>query len=133
YILLFICVGVIPVVLLRVFSPDLYQDYKYFSELSTRTILALVSISLWNVLDEELLFRSILWKILNDWKFSNNKIILIQAVLFGIVHFRFISNNTFGFPELIFGIWVGFLALRSKSLTPSITTHFVHNITSRLF
>jgi membrane protease YdiL (CAAX protease family) len=130
YTIFFILIGIIPELLFKMLLTDIDQNYKFFSGLSIGTIIAINSITLWNVLFEELLFRSILWKILNDWKFSNNKIILIQAFLFWLVHFRF---TAFGLAVLVFGVWAGFLTLRSKSLTPSIATHFVHNITSRLF
>jgi len=130
YTIFFILIGIIPELFLKMLFTDLDQNYKFFSGLSIGTIIAINSITLWNVTFEELLFRSILWKILNDWKFSSNKIILIQAFLFWLVHFRF---TVFGLAVLVFGVWAGFLTLRSKSLTPSIATHFVHNITSRLF
>jgi membrane protease YdiL (CAAX protease family) len=128
YTIFFILVGIIPEFLLKMLFADIYQNYKFFSGLSIGTIIAINSIALWNVMYEELLFRSILWRILNDWKFSNSKTVLIQAVLFWLVHFRF---TAFGLATLVFGIWTGFLTLRSKSLTPSIATHFVHNITSK--
>lgn len=129
YTILFIIIGIIPELFVKLLFSDLYQNYIFFSGLSIGAIIAINSITLWNVMFEELLFRSILWKILNDLKFSGTKIILIQAFLFWLVHFRF---TAFGLAALVFGIWAGFLTLRSKSLTPSIATHFVHNITSRL-
>lgn len=130
HILLFISIGIIPEVLLKLSFRELYRDYKFLFELSIGTIFVITSITLWNVMVEEMLFRSILWKLLNDWKFSDKKIILIQAFLFWLVHFRF---TAFGLPVLVFGVWVGFLTLRSKSLTPAIATHFFHNVTSSLF
>ena len=129
HIIFFILIGITPELFVKLLFSDLYQNYIFFSGLSIGAIIAVNSITLWNVMFEELLFRSILWKILNDLNFSGTKIILIQAFLFWLVHFRF---TAFGLAALVFGIWAGFLTLRSKSLTASIATHFVHNITSRL-
>lgn len=133
HILLFIVIGIIPELFFKLVFSNIYQGYKFFAGLSIGSIITIISITLWGVIFEELLFRSILWRILNDWKFSNKKIILTQAFLFWLVHLDFITSKSFGLHIFVFGIWVGYLTLRSKSLTPSIATHFFHNITSRLF
>ncbi len=133
YMLLYIVIGILPELVLKLIPSNLYQNYKFFAGLSAGTIVAITSITLWNVMFEELLFRGILWKILIDLKFSNKKVILTQAFLFWLVHIDFIMSKSLGVNVFIFGVWVGFLTLRSNSLTPSIATHFVHNITSRLF
>lgn len=132
-ILLFIVIGIAPEVLLKLLGSYFYPGYQSFSGLSIGTIFAINAITLKDVLLEEFLFRSMLWKILKDWHLSDNRIILAQAFLFWFVHFNFTADKAFALPVLIFGVWVGFLTLRSNSLMPSIATHFVHNITSRLF
>jgi len=128
-----ICVGLFPEILGRIFFFTLYQGYPFLDGFSASGIFVVISLVLWNLFFEEILFRGVLWGILHDWNWSDRKIILIQAVLFWLVHVDLVTNVALGLPVLFFGIWVGFLTAHSKSLIPSMATHFFHNITSKLF
>jgi membrane protease YdiL (CAAX protease family) len=81
---------------------------------------------------EELLFRGLLWMFLEKLKLSGLKILFIQALLFWIVHLNTTSRAPFWVLLPPFGLWLGFLVLRSKSLIPSISTHFVYNLIAYL-
>jgi membrane protease YdiL (CAAX protease family) len=58
---------------------------------------------------------------------SGLKILFVQALLFWIVHLNSTSRTFFWVLLPLLGLWLGFLVLRSKSLIPSISTHFVYN------
>lgn len=128
----FTLLGIVPEVLFKLFLPSSLQYPDYYLNLSAGQIVVLVSLTLWYVMIEEMLFRSILWGILREWKLNNKRIIIAQAFLFWLVHLDGIITPSHAIPIFIFGIWSGFLVLRSKSLTPSITVHIIHNLTSRL-
>ena len=113
----FTILGITLEVLLRLFTPESLRYPNYYLHLSAGEIFVLVSIVMWNVMLEDVLFRSILWGILGEWKLNATKIIVIQAFLFWLVHLDLILTSSHGIPVLIFGLWTGFLVSRAKSLT----------------
>ena len=78
---------------------------------------------------EEFLFRGLLWKLLQDFELSENKIIFIQAFLFWLCHF-YLNPIVFWIFLPLISIMLGYLRLRSKSITPGIFLHFLHNFFS---
>ena len=131
-VIFYVALGVIPIILSRLFIPEPYRIQNYYPELSVGIIFVIVSVVLWGVIFEEILFRGMLWVILREQKFSSKKIVFIQAGLFWLVHLDLIKSASFGLTVLAFGIWVGFLVLHSKSLIPSTAAHLVYNLTSNL-
>jgi len=124
--------AIAPEIPLKLFAPESFRISNYYLDLNIGKIFVLVSFTLWNVMFEEMLFRSILWCILREWKLNDKRTIIAQAFLFWLVHLDGIITPSHAIPVFIFGIWSGFFVLRSKSLTPSIALHIVHNLTSRL-
>jgi membrane protease YdiL (CAAX protease family) len=83
------------------------------------------------LLAEEFVFRGLLWEFLRDIKFSENKIIYIQAFLFWLCHLYFAPIVLWILFPLT-SILLGYLVLRTKSITFSLFLHFLHNIFSNI-
>lgn len=81
---------------------------------------------------EEFLFRGLLWKLLRDFEYTENKIIYIQAFLFWICHFYLEPIIFWIFLPLI-SILLGYLVSRTKTISSSMLLHFLHNIFSFIF
>ncbi len=84
---------------------------------------------------EEVIFRGALWAYLRHLGLKESTAFLLQAFLFWIAHSKYL------FVEYPFSFWVtlplasllfGFMAWRSKSLTPGTIAHFLYNFTSVL-
>jgi membrane protease YdiL (CAAX protease family) len=119
--------GVAPVLLLRLLANEPSLFIKNLFLLNGITIFGQIFITLHSVIYEELLFRGLLWMYLEKLKLSGLKILFVQALLFWIVHLNSTSRAFFWVLLPLLGLWFGFLVLRSKSLIPSISTHFVYN------
>jgi membrane protease YdiL (CAAX protease family) len=75
---------------------------------------------------EEVMFRGALWMLLGKLNQSPWKIIIIQAILFLIVHLDFTTAPHLNLIwTLWMGVWLGIIVWRSKSLAPSTLTHFI--------
>jgi membrane protease YdiL (CAAX protease family) len=83
------------------------------------------------LLAEEFVFRGLLWEFLRDLKFSENKIMYIQAFLFWLCHLYFAPIVLWILFPLI-SILLGYLVSRTKSITFSLFLHFLHNFFSLL-
>ena len=79
---------------------------------------------------EEVIYRGLLWMFLKDRGWSESRIIFFQAFLFWISHLNFLFNNPFNFWVFIpaVGLLLGYIVLRSKSITPSTITHLFINL-----
>jgi membrane protease YdiL (CAAX protease family) len=84
------------------------------------------------IVAEEFLFRGLLWKCLLDFKFSENKVIYIQAFLFWLLHF-YLGSTFFWLFLPLTSVLYGYLVARAKSITPGIFLHLLHNIFSFVF
>lgn len=72
---------------------------------------------------EELIFRGVFQKILNNLFNSGHLAVWVTAFLFSALHFRF-----FGFlPRFILGLLFGYLFLWSGTLWLPVISHFVNN------
>ncbi len=81
---------------------------------------------------EEFLFRGLLWKLLRDFGYAENKVIYIQAFLFWVFHFYLEPVIFWIFLPLI-SILFGYVVSRTKSISYSMILHFTHNIFSFIF
>lgn len=81
---------------------------------------------------EEFIFRGLLWKLLRDFGYTENKVIYIQAFLFWVFHFYLEPIFFWIFLPLI-SILFGYLVSRTKSISYSMILHFTHNIFSFIF
>lgn len=88
-----------------------------------------------NVIIEEILFRGFLWGYLKKENWNNNKIAWFQGILFWAIHSSRIIVTPVSFlviiPLLTFVLTV--LVLKSQQIYPSILSHAVVNIMSKLF
>ena len=86
-------------------------------------LLNLFMVAFLAAIGEELLFRGILLKILNNWFRNTHLAIWVSAILFSMLHLEF-----FGFlPRLVLGALFGYLLVWSGSLWLPIMAHFVNN------
>jgi membrane protease YdiL (CAAX protease family) len=105
-----------------VIKPDsaiLTQSFIWNATLSAQGVLSFVSPY------EELIYRSILWGQLRKWGWTNKKILLVQAILFWLVHFWEAFSNPFTFFILlpITILVTSLLVYYSKQIFPSILFH----------
>ena len=72
---------------------------------------------------EELLFRGIFLRLLNDWIKNMHLAIIVSAFFFSFIHFQF-----YGFiPRMLLGILFGYLLYWSGSIWLPIIAHFINN------
>jgi len=82
------------------------------------------------VLEEEFIFRGIIWGYLKRIGWKDGGICLFQAIIFWIVHFHHFmirEGDPFGFRFFIGGIILGLLTWITRTITPSIMSHFSYN------
>lgn len=92
------------------------------SDLSTY-LFNLFFIGIIPAVGEELMFRGILQRILNDWTKNIHLSIWISAVLFSAMHLQF-----YGFlPRMLMGALFGYIFFWSDSLWIPILAHFINN------
>jgi membrane protease YdiL (CAAX protease family) len=83
---------------------------------------------------EEPVFRGFLWGYLRNRGWNSKWIWLTQAGLFWLAHLRYIDRTyTFWFTVPVSGLLLGWLAWKSRSITPSMITHTLYNATSVFF
>jgi membrane protease YdiL (CAAX protease family) len=131
--MLFTILGILPVLLIRLPVDNLSEHINEFVKFRLDWLLWIFIGGLWGVLYEEILFRGVLWMILRDRGYSETKILVVQAALFWLAHLNLISRSSFWVILPLFSLWLGFLVLRSKSLTPSTWVHFIYNLSVNLF
>ena len=81
-------------------------------------------------LSEEPVFRGFLWGIMRRFGYKEKTILCFQAILFTLAHFDFNSKQpvvVFFVGTLIFSVLVGFIAWKSRSVTPGLVAHALHN------
>lgn len=86
-------------------------------------ILNLVVIAFLAAFSEELFFRGVLQKVLQETTRNKHVAVWVSAIIFSAFHMQF-----YGFlPRMLMGAFLGYLFVWSKSLWPSIFAHFVNN------
>ncbi len=95
--------------------------------LNTKTISGLLlnifMVAFLASIGEELLFRGVLLRILNNWTRNVHLAVWISAILFSVFHMQF-----FGFlPRLVLGVVFGYLLVWSGSLWLPVVAHFINN------
>ena len=99
----------------------------YTTNNSVESILYIISVAIIPPLVEEFAFRGIILHKLR--KYGDTFAVLISAVLFGLMH-----GNIVQIPfAFIAGIALGFVTVKSNSLIPSMTAHFMINFTSVIY
>lgn len=86
------------------------------------------------LLIEEFIFRGLLWKFLQGFNLSKNKIIFIQALLFWLCHFYYYADAAFFWFSLpLWSLLLGYLTSKTKSITFSLYLHFLDSFVSFMF
>jgi len=86
-------------------------------------LLNLFMVAVLAAVGEELLFRGVLVRLLNDWFRSTHLAVWVSAILFSMFHLQF-----FGFlPRLVLGVVFGYLFVWSGSLWLPVLAHFINN------
>ena len=83
----------------------------------------LLMIALLPAFGEEMLFRGVLLRGMNDWTKNIHASVLITAFLFSALHLQF-----YGFlPRFVLGVLLGYMLVWTGSLWVPIIMHFVNN------
>lgn len=125
---LLILVSVLPVLLyiLR-YGHTLHSDITYQA-----IIASLLQAQLAAVVFEEVIFRGVLWVVFRNLGFKEFASFILSSLLFWIAHYRYLlqgNGYSFWFALPLVAFLFGFLAWRTKSLTPSTAGHFLFNFT----
>ena len=98
-------------------------DHKYL-------IAAILAFPVFNALAEELMFRWILWDGLAELLKIPAAVIIIQAALFGLCHYRGFPNGWLGVVlAFCYGLMLGFIRHKSNGLLAPIVTHIFADMT----
>jgi membrane protease YdiL (CAAX protease family) len=121
-----VCVSAAPVLLYALlFSPILKSSLTFHI-----LYISVLQAQLAAVVFEEVIFRGVLWTVLRNLGFQELLAYLLSSLLFWTAHYRYLMlGNTYSFwfsiPLLAF--LFGFMAWRTKSLTPGMIGHFLFN------
>ena len=85
--------------------------------------IGLISVCLLAPLIEEALFRGAIERILLKKGFKPWFAIIFSALLFGIIHLNLVQ----GVPAFLFGIVLGWVYYRTRSIWPGVLIHFIIN------
>ncbi len=86
-------------------------------------LINIIIIAVLPAIGEELLFRGVLLRLLNEWVKNMHVAIIISAFIFSFIHFQF-----YGFiPRMLLGILFGYLLYWSGSIWLPILAHFINN------
>jgi len=106
-------------------APDLFKSYHKMMETFTGNIspLFLITVIILGPIAEEIIFRGLTMHYAEKITGSLGVAIILQGVLFGLYHGTIVQ----GIYATIFGIMLGVICVRSRSLFPSIFLHMIIN------
>jgi membrane protease YdiL (CAAX protease family) len=100
-------------------------DVSKYSELlkieNSNIVLIILLYAVVPAICEEILFRGYFLKVFR--KYGIITALIFPALMFGVFHFQYIKV----LPVFISGIWLGFLAIKTKNIILPIAAHFLHN------
>ncbi|MBT3239356.1 MAG: CPBP family intramembrane metalloprotease [Chloroflexi bacterium] len=77
---------------------------------------------------EEIVYRGLLWGKLGKWIKNPVKVLIIQSLLFWLIHIAVLPNTiSFFFTLPLLSLLFGYVAWKSNSLFPSIVIHSLYN------
>lgn len=97
------------------------------SKVSAISILLFIILPIFQAFAEEYIFRGFLMQTLGSWFKIPIVAVIIQAVIFGIIHFQYNVTGMIG--VLVSGIIYGFVTWYTKGLEISSALHAVNNLT----
>jgi membrane protease YdiL (CAAX protease family) len=105
------------------------QATKYIQTDARYTSVALTAIVIQSSLAEEILFRGYLLSYLRKYGFSQIPSIVLQSLIFTILHItRYSDNWIMSCVLFLFGITAGYFTLKNKNLGTALTMHAVNNL-----
>lgn len=115
------------VAVMVVVSPEMMDEYTEMMDtaLGGSQVLAMFAAVILAPINEECIMRGLILKNLQRF-FSTPVVIIIQAVLFGIFH----ANWVQGIYVLPVGAALGYVAIKCRSVIPSIFMHLFYNTLS---
>lgn len=115
------------VVVIAVISPETMESYNQLMEsaLGGSQLLAMLAAVILAPINEECIMRGLILKNLQKY-FSVPVVIAVQAVMFGIFHMNWVQ----GIYVLPIGAALGYVAVKSRSVLPSIYMHLFYNLMS---
>lgn len=127
-----VCISATPVFLYALlFSPILKSSLNF-----PIVFTSLLQAQLAAVVFEEVIFRGVLWVILRNLGLREIMAYFISAFLFWMAHYRYLllgSTYSFWFATPMLAFLFGFMAWRTKSLTPGTIGHFLFNFLIALY
>lgn len=111
--------------------PDLriYADMIPGDELGI-VLAAAIVFSVFNAIAEEVVFRGVLWQALVDAGLSTGAVLLVQAVLFGIMHLGGVPSGVAGVAlATIYGLALGGIRHLSRGLLMPVVVHIFADLT----
>lgn len=110
-----------------IISPETMESYNQLMEsaLGGSQALAMLAAVILAPINEECIMRGLILKNLQKY-FSVPVVIVIQAVMFGIFHMNWVQ----GIYVLPIGAALGYVAVKSHSVFPSIYMHLFYNLMS---
>lgn len=116
--------SILIVALIAVINPQLMENYNEMMEsaLGGSELLAVIAAVILAPINEECIMRGLVLKNLQK-HFSVPVVIMIQAILFGVFH----ANWVQGVYVLPVGAALGYVAVKSRSVLPSIFMHLFYN------
>lgn len=119
--------AILIVVVIAMVNPELTENYNEMMEftLGGSEILVVIAAVILAPINEECIMRGLVLKNLQR-HFSTPVVIVIQAILFGILH----ANWVQGIYVLPVGAALGYVAVKCRSVLPSIFMHLFYNALS---
>ncbi len=119
--------SILIVAVIAVVNPQLMENYNEMMEsaLGGSEILAVIAAVILAPINEECIMRGLVLKNLQK-HFSVPVVIVTQAILFGIFH----ANWVQGIYVLPIGAVLGYVAVKTRSVLPSIFMHLFYNALS---
>jgi membrane protease YdiL (CAAX protease family) len=91
-------------------------------------IFAMLSALSHGAIFEEPIYRGFTFGYLRAWGVKDNKILILQTILFWAAHIKYINEPfTFWMVVPMSGLMFGWLALQSRSIAPSMVAHAIFN------
>lgn len=120
-------VALLIAIIISVISPETMESYNQLMEsaLGGSQALAMLAAVILAPINEECIMRGLILKNLQKY-FSVPAVIIIQAVMFGIFHMNWVQ----GIYVLPIGAALGYVAVKSRSVLPSIYMHLFYNLIS---
>lgn len=120
-------VSLLLLAVIAVISPETVERYNELMEsaLGGSELIAMLAAVILAPINEECIMRGLILKNLQKY-FSVPAVVVIQAIIFGIFHMNWVQ----GIYVLPIGAALGYVAIKSRSVLPSIYMHLFYNLLS---